>query len=98
MQPVAVLQGVPAPPPVVGYNTKDIAQNAYVLTAIQFDGVGGATTVNKIITTTDVGTQSWTPNDENVPGWEEQAATLMIPNVKGGYDYYYYASDGYVVG
>ena len=90
-----MFSGFPASTPVVGYNTKDIAKNAYVLTAIQFDGVGGATTVNKLITTTDTGTQSWTPEDENVPGWEQQATTLMIPNVKGGYDNYYFASDGY---
>jgi len=80
---------------VVGYNTKEIAKNAYVLTAVQFDAVQGATTVDKIVTTTDAGTQSWTPEDENVPGWEQQATTLMIPNAKGGYDNYYFASDGY---
>lgn len=79
----------------MGYNTKAIAQNTYVLTAIQFDGIGGATTVDKIVSTTDAGTQSWTPQDENVPDWEKNAATLMIPNAAGNYDYYYYASDGY---
>jgi len=47
------------------------------------------------ITTTATATQSWTPDDENVPNWENDAATIMVPNADGLYDYYYYASDGY---
>ena len=78
----------------MGYNTKEIAQNAYVLTAIQFDATQGATTIDKVLAS-DTGTQSWTPQDENVPDWEKNAATIMIPNDRGTYDNYYYASDGY---
>ena len=33
----------------MGYYTKEIAKNAYVLTVIQFDGIGGATTVDKLV-------------------------------------------------
>ena len=80
---------------VVGYVTKDIGRSSYVLTAVQFEGVNGETTVDDIVSTSDAGTQSWNPDDTNVDGWYNTAATLMIPNGFGGYDYYYYASDGY---
>ena len=78
----------------VGYTSKDVGKSQYILTAVQFDGIGG-TTIDNVVTTTDTGTQAWTPEDENVDGWEGTAATIMVPNAAGLYDYYYYASDGY---
>ena len=78
----------------VGYTTKDIAQGAYVLTAVQFETVDQQNNITNLVKTSDAGTTAWN-GDDNVPGWYNSALTLMVPKATGGYDYYYYAADGW---
>ena len=81
-------------PPIVGYATKDIEKNTYVLTGVQFESMDGQNNAADLLSTTDAGTTAWN-GDDNVEGWYNNALTLMIPNGKGGYNYFYYAADGY---
>jgi hypothetical protein len=78
----------------VGYTTKDVAQDAYVLTAVQFETTDQQNKLSTLVKTSDAGTTAW-DGDDNVPGWYNNAMTLMVPKATGGYDYYYYAADGY---
>ena len=79
---------------VVGYATKDVAQDAYVLTGVQFESLDGNNKLTDLVKTTDAGTKAWN-GDDNVSGWYNNAFTLLVPKASGGYDFYYYASDGW---
>ena len=46
------------------------------------------------VATAASGATAW-EGDDNVAGWYNNAPTIMVPKATGGYDYYYYAADGY---
>ncbi|MBQ6141402.1 MAG: hypothetical protein IJI54_08960, partial [Kiritimatiellae bacterium] len=48
---------------VVGYATKDVAQDAYVLTGVQFESLDGNNKLTDLVKTTDAGTKAWNGDD-----------------------------------
>ncbi len=77
----------------VGYTEQDVAQGEYVLAGIQFETVDLQNKLADLVKPS-ISTTAWN-GDDNVPGWYNTAMTLMIPNGEGGYNYYYYATDGW---
>ena len=86
----------------VGYTTRDI-NNKFVISAGQFDAVGGdAFSVSKVTVSAPASVAAW-QNDVDMDddgywelntGWEDQAAQIQIPNANGvGYTIAYYISD-----
>ena len=90
---------------VVGYTTRDI-NNKFVISAGQFDSVGGSEfSIQNVGVTAPATVNAWLTYDEdadefyeNVPGWAQKAPQIQIPNADGtGYTIVYYVADGRVV-
>ena len=91
MQPVAVLQGVPAPPPVVGYaSSSNPAAKSYVMVANSFQDVGQTSLdLNKIATTATPATyKTRVASAPLLKIWDPPAL-----NGAGNYTTYYYIDD-----
>ena len=86
---------------VVGYTTRDI-NNKFVISAGQFDSVGGSEfSIQNVGVTAPATVNAWLTYDEdadefydNAPGWAQKAPQIQIPNADGtGYTIAYYVVD-----
>ena len=73
-----------------GATTETIVDAGYTLIANPYPELVNITN----ITISAAGATAW-DGDDNVPGWYNNAPTIMIPNGEGGYNFYYYAADGW---
>ena len=85
----------------VGYTTREI-NNKFVISAGQFDAIGGDTfSVASVGVDAPATVNAWITWDEdadefydNVPGWAQKAPQIQIPNANGtGYTIAYYVAD-----
>lgn len=74
---------------VVGYSTKAAEQGKFIILGAQFDQVDGSKALNGLIT----GVEGVAYDDDNL--FKTTAAQVQIPNSTGGYNTYFYLSDGW---
>jgi len=83
---------------IVGYTTKTIPANNYMMLAVQFDKADGTVMSADDAFTLDKAPASWVDpekDDDCIPGWYENAPCLKIPQgtVDKGYTDLYYTSN-----
>ena len=75
---------------IVGYSNKEAAQGKFIILGAQFDNVDGARKLNGLVS----GVEGVYYDDNNI--FKTTAAQVQIPNAStGGYDTYYYLTDGW---
>ena len=76
---------------VVGYQNKALDAGKFYILGVQFEGMDGTMDINKIVSGL-----SGVDYDED-GAFTATAPHIQVPNVKGGYDLYYYLNNGYYV-
>ena len=78
---------------IVGYDTKSLEKAKFYIFAPQFEATDGTSDINQIVSGL-VGASYAEFGDDFV----SVAPQIQIPNAQGGYDIYYYITDGYYEG
>ena len=75
---------------IVGYNTKDVTAAKFYILGVPFEATDGTTDINKLAS-------GFTGVSQEVLGdsFTAVAPQIQMPNAGGGYDIYYYLTDGY---
>lgn len=73
---------------IVGYQSQAATKDNYYLRGLQFNGVAGSFKISDI--TGDFSGPAWDVDNS----WYDTAPQIMVRNADGGYDFYYFLSDG----